>query len=111
MDDGIMTVTGPKRAHSSHQCADHRIACYVVRALRSAGREVLSALALLVSLLSVAGCGHADRRGPGFRLLSPAETGVTFANTITTDDSVNVQTDPYVYNGAGVAIGDINNDG
>jgi hypothetical protein len=28
-----------------------------------------------------------------------------FANTITTTDSENVQTDVYVYNGAGVAIG------
>jgi hypothetical protein len=62
-------------------------------------------------LVSVAGCGHEDRDRPGFHLLSPAQTGVTFANTITTDDSVNVQTDPYVFNGGGVAIGDINNDG
>ena len=46
-----------------------------------------------------------------FELLSPRETGITFANTITTSDSVNVQTDLYVYNGAGVAIGDIDNDG
>jgi hypothetical protein len=43
--------------------------------------------------------------------LSPNETGVSFANTITTSDSLNVQTDPYVYNGAGVAVGDIDNDG
>ncbi|HVH66801.1 MAG TPA: VCBS repeat-containing protein [Gemmatimonadales bacterium] len=46
-----------------------------------------------------------------FKLLSSAQTGITFANTITTTDSVNVQTDPYVYNGAGVAVGDIDNDG
>ncbi len=46
-----------------------------------------------------------------FRLLTPTQTGVTFANTITTDDSLNVQTDTYVYNGAGVAVGDIDNDG
>jgi hypothetical protein len=46
-----------------------------------------------------------------FELLSADRTGVTFANTITTSDSLNVQTDPYVYNGAGVAVGDIDNDG
>src|SRR5215212_11450208 len=46
-----------------------------------------------------------------FKLLSPDQTGVTFANTITTSDSLNVQTDVYVYNGAGVATGDIDNDG
>jgi hypothetical protein len=46
-----------------------------------------------------------------FRLLSADRTGITFANTITTSDSVNVQTDVYLYNGAGVAVGDIDNDG
>src|SRR6266550_880791 len=50
--------------------------------------------------------------GPAlFRLLSQAQTGVTFANTITTSDSVNVQTNVYLYTGAGVAVGDIDNDG
>ncbi|MFN2567300.1 MAG: VCBS repeat-containing protein [Gemmatimonadaceae bacterium] len=67
-------------------------------------------LAPLISVLSLASCAG-DREHPLFRLLSPSQTGVTFANTITTDDSVNVQTDVYVYNGAGVAIGDIDNDG
>ena len=54
-------------------------------------------------------CGEHER--PVFKLLDPSETGVTFANTIKTDDSLNVQTDVYVYNGAGVAVGDIDNDG
>ena len=64
-----------------------------------------------VAALSVIGCGgeHADRRV--FELLTPSQTGVTFANRITTDDSLNVQSDPYVYNGAGVGVGDIDNDG
>jgi hypothetical protein len=66
-------------------------------------------LALLTLPLSLSGCGKKER--PLFKLLSPGQTGVTFANTITTDDSLNVQTDVYVYNGAGVAIGDIDNDG
>lgn len=64
--------------------------------------------ALLIPLVWLAGC---KRDRPLFKLLSPDQTGVTFANTITTDDSLNVQTDVYVYNGAGVAIGDIDNDG
>jgi hypothetical protein len=66
--------------------------------------------ALFVFLCSFAGCRR-ERHPPLFKLLTPDQTGVTFANTITTNDSVNVQTDVYVYNGAGVAIGDINNDG
>src|SRR5688500_17310671 len=72
-------------------------------------RSHLVALATLP--LWLAGCGSGERERPLFRLLSPDETGVTFANTITTNDSVNVQTDVYVYNGAGVAVGDIDNDG
>src|SRR5690348_13976174 len=65
----------------------------------------------LLILLLVTGCARKPEHAPLFRLLSPAQTGVTFANTITTNDSLNVQTDPYIYNGAGVAIGDIDNDG
>ena len=72
------------------------------------GRQLL---ALAIALLSLAGCGPEEKRPPLFTLLPPGRTGVTFANTITTNDSVNVQSDPYVYNGAGVAVGDIDNDG
>jgi len=64
-----------------------------------------------MALLVFEGCSHQEKRPPLFKLLPPSRTGVTFANTITTNDSVNVQTDPYVYNGAGVAVGDIDNDG
>jgi hypothetical protein len=69
-----------------------------------------SVFVLLFPLLSLGACADGMRDRPLFKLLSPEQTGVTFANTITTDDSLNVQTDPYVYNGAGVAIGDIDND-
>lgn len=69
-----------------------------------------SLTALFVFLVAVIGCGREQNR-PLFRLLSPSQTGVTFANTITTNDSVNEQTDVYIYNGAGVAVGDIDNDG
>jgi hypothetical protein len=68
------------------------------------------AIALLLTLVWLAGCTREEDR-PLFRLLRPEQTGVTFANTIATDDSLNVQTDVYVYNGAGVAVGDVDNDG
>ena len=64
---------------------------------------------VLIPLLCLAGCSRNGQ--PLFKLLSPEVTGVTFANTITTNDSLNVQTDVYVYNGAGVGVGDIDNDG
>jgi hypothetical protein len=68
-------------------------------------------LTLLFVVVSVYGCTIAERERPLFKLLSPNETGVSFANTITTSDSLNIQTDVYVYNGAGVGVGDIDNDG
>src|SRR5512134_1006924 len=66
---------------------------------------------LAMSLLCQMGCGREQAAAPRFTLLDPSRTGITFANTITTSDSENVQTDSFVYNGAGVAIGDIDNDG
>ncbi len=66
-------------------------------------------VALVISLFSLANCAKKERAL--FNLLSADQTGVTFANTITTSDSLNVQSDVYVYNGAGVAVGDIDNDG
>jgi hypothetical protein len=66
--------------------------------------------AVLVCLGWLAGCTR-DSERPLFKLLSPNQTGVTFANTVVTSDSLNFQTDAYVYNGAGVAVGDVDNDG
>src|SRR5258708_36865517 len=66
--------------------------------------------ALLLSLSLLMGCGR-ELATPLFRRLSAGHPGVTFANTIATNDSVNVQHDVYIYNGGGVAVGDIDNDG
>src|SRR5438045_2060263 len=65
----------------------------------------------LVSLFASEGCIRGRKERPIFKLVTPGESGVTFTNTITTTDSLNLQTDVYVYNGAGVAVGDIDNDG
>jgi enediyne biosynthesis protein E4 len=70
-----------------------------------------SHFALLIPAVLSAGCDRGSSEPPLFRLLSANRTGVTFENTVTTSDSLNVQTDVYVYNGAGVAVGDIDNDG
>ncbi len=64
----------------------------------------------MLLLLAVASCSG-EAAAPVFRLLSPRQTGITFANTITTSDSFNIQSNVYIYNGAGVAVGDIDNDG
>ena len=66
---------------------------------------------VLVTVGVLIACGRGESARPAFTLLSPDETGVKFANTITTSDTLNVQTDVYIYNGAGVGVGDIDNDG
>ena len=45
-----------------------------------------------------------------FTALSASQTGVHFRNTITENDSFNLVDYYYVYNGGGVAVGDLNND-
>ncbi|GAB3986258.1 VCBS repeat-containing protein [Spirosoma daeguense] len=40
-----------------------------------------------------------------------SDTGITFANRLTENDSVNVLSFEYMYNGAGVGVGDFNKDG
>lgn len=47
----------------------------------------------------------------GFELLSANDTGIYFQNTIKENDSINVFTYMNIYTGAGVAVGDIDNDG
>ena len=46
-----------------------------------------------------------------FELLNASETGVDFTNTLSYDNEFNVYKYRNYYNGGGVAIGDINNDG
>ena len=46
-----------------------------------------------------------------YRTLSPEETGIRFANTLTYSDTLSVLDFEYLFNGGGVAVGDINNDG
>jgi hypothetical protein len=46
-----------------------------------------------------------------FRLVSPDSSQLHFENTITESPIANIMTFQYFYNGGGVAVGDINNDG
>jgi hypothetical protein len=62
---------------------------------------------LLLSAVVIISC----TRSPRFRLLSPRETGVDFVNKIEETDSLNAANYEYIYNGAGVGAGDLNNDG
>jgi hypothetical protein len=53
---------------------------------------------------------HAQTK-PLFSLLDSKQTGINFSNTIKEDDSLNVFRYEYLYNGAGVGVGDFNGDG
>ncbi|RWY48047.1 VCBS repeat-containing protein [Mucilaginibacter gilvus] len=54
---------------------------------------------------------HAQAQQTLFNLLPAAQTGITFRNDLKEDERLNVLSYEYLYNGGGVAVGDINNDG
>jgi len=70
-------------------------------------------LLLFMVLLITHGCKNKNTRADKFcfTLMNTGETNISFNNKITENDSVNVFTNEYMYNGSGVGIGDFNNDG
>jgi hypothetical protein len=67
-------------------------------------RNILRIIALLAAL---AACTEEKR----FELLKSNHTNIDFNNLITESDTLNVLQFEYIYNGAGVGVGDFNNDG
>ena len=80
----------------------------------------LSSVLLFILVLLCFGC-NSDSNSIGndsktevsleFKVLSSKETGVSFSNNITEAEDKNYFDFEYIYNGGGVALGDINNDG
>src|SRR5437773_7728900 len=69
-----------------------------------------SCAAILVATgATLAGCGRGAP--PLFESLAPAATGVSFMNRLPEDSAFNILNYLYYYNGGGVAVGDVNNDG
>src|SRR5215210_95212 len=64
---------------------------------------------VLLAAILFAGCG--EDHSKVFTDLDHSTTGIDFRNLLVEDESLNVAHYIYFYNGAGVAIGDINNDG
>lgn len=76
--------------------------------LKSILRTGHSAVKCLLAFLALGAC----RANPTlFEQLDPAKTGITFTNRLPDDTSFNILNYLYYYNGGGVAVGDVNNDG
>src|SRR3954469_5601945 len=67
------------------------------------------ALTLIFVVTILVGCKNGDTYL--FSRLDKEQTGISFQNTLFEDGPLNVANYIYFYNGGGVAIGDINNDG
>lgn len=63
---------------------------------------------LLFYILTLSGC---ESNHPYFTALSPQRSSIDFENTIEESTALNIMTYEYMYNGGGVAIADVNNDG
>ncbi|MEM9075842.1 MAG: VCBS repeat-containing protein [Bacteroidota bacterium] len=63
----------------------------------------------IVAGLFLASCGK--KEGELFKNPPSEQTGITFTNSLEESDDLNILDYLYFYNGGGVAIGDINNDG
>jgi enediyne biosynthesis protein E4 len=64
-----------------------------------------------VLLIAIVFYSCEEKKATLFKSLDPDATGVNFKNTLFEDGPLNVANYIYFYNGGGVAIGDINNDG
>ena len=68
------------------------------------------AATLLLAGAALSGCRR-PTSPPLFELLPPARTGVTFTNSLPESADFNIINYLYYYDGGGVAVGDVNNDG
>lgn len=67
----------------------------------------LYVILVLLSNLFLVSCGSKKT----FELLDASHTGITFSNDIKDNDTLNILTQEYLYNGGGVGMGDFNQDG
>ncbi len=66
---------------------------------------------LLLFVTGFSSCKKQDTEPPVFQLLDSTRTNIKFTNTLSDSDAPGILKYLYFYNGGGVAIGDINNDG
>ncbi len=66
---------------------------------------------IFLLFLGITSCSDTTKKDQLFELLTPRETGLDFSNDLSYDRDFNVYKYRNFYNGGGVAIGDVNNDG
>lgn len=70
--------------------------------------SIFSGIVLLILLTA---CGQKDSSPTLFTKIEPVQSGLHFNNQLVENDSINIIDNEFVYNGAGVALGDLNDDG
>lgn len=68
-------------------------------------------LCFVLATVVIASCSDKRKGGYSFDVLRSEQTGIDFSNKLTSTDSFNLFKYMYFYNGAGVGVGDFNNDG
>lgn len=77
----------------------------------STGRYSLAALIMCAAIIICCNEPAGDKGPTLFSSLDSDQTGITFENTITETEQLNILEYEYIYNGGGVAIADFNGDG
>ena len=74
--------------------------------------RIMKSYWLIICLMWIASCSQEVKTPTTqFSLLEPSESGIDFVNTLDFSQEFNIYTYRNFYNGGGVAIGDVNNDG
>ncbi len=95
----VVTIHRIRQNMQSSAC----VSLGILRIVLAAKLPLIMSLGLLL--------GACTRNAPLFELMSPEQTGIKFANTLTPAETLNTYVFRNFYNGGGVAIGDLNHDG
>ncbi len=88
----VSSVAPAPKLRASHSCTIYSLFSILITAILSS-------------------CGSNESASTLFQKLDPSQTHINFINKLSYDDKFNIYTYRNFYNGGGVAIGDINNDG
>ncbi|MGB5227377.1 MAG: CRTAC1 family protein, partial [Eudoraea sp.] len=70
---------------------------------------VIAAIGLVLML--IIGCDNSEKNTVLFQSVAPQNSGLNFTNQLSENDSINILDNEFVYNGSGVALGDLDGDG